>query len=1220
MTNEDFAIDDHQTWIGYLQPQGLVVSATALSDSNVLLDRDTRELHQRYLDFWAAGEFEPGRFLREFLQWPDAAVIAASDVPEALKVPLRDYGETLTPDFAVRPLKPDPLKTDALNNSAWLLLVQALPHGANFDSRSSGDYSASASQRLERLLRDTRVPMGLLCNGVELRLMYAPRGENAGHMSFPLLRMQARDPAARRMLAALHMLLGRARLFTVPTELRLLALLERSRSYQAKVSSQLSNQVLAALYELLRGLQAADARTHGKLLARVLSDDPNAIYRGLLTVLMRLVFLLFAEDRGLMPGNELYFRGYSLHGLFERLRADHERYPDTMDQRFGAWAQLLALFRVLHSGCKVPELLMPARRGYLFDPARFAFLEGSKADDGSATELPWLPDGSVNRVLNSLLWLAGERLSYRTLDVEQIGSVYETMMGFELLQTRGTSIALKPNKAGGAPVVVDLDALLNAGKARAAWLKEHAEQSLPPATVKALEQARSVNDLLAALQKRVAQDATPQPVPAGALLLQPNDTRRKQGSHYTPRALTEPMVRTTLAPVLAALGANPSPTQVLALKVCDPAVGSGAFLVEANRQLAEALVRAWHAHRELPDIPDDEDELLLAKRLIAQRCLYGVDRNPMAVDLAKLSLWLATLAKDHPFTFLDHAVREGDALVGLDLSQVLEVNWNPIGTGLIFGDALRAKIYAALRFRLEIVSAGDDLTPEEKSEKLAIANRALENPREAADLALSCFFAHDNSKARLTDLVACRALALDVYDPKKAALITFSDHASIVESCARLPLKPFHWPIEFPEVFSDQNPGFDAIVGNPPFAGKNTLINGNCAHYLDWLQTLHPGAHGNADLVAHFFRRAFHLLRSGGSFGLIATNTIAQGDTRATGLAYLCQHGGSIFAATRRYAWPGAAAVVVSQVHVFKGVWRGSFSLDGRDVPTITAFLFHAGGHDNPKVLAANADQSFQGCIVLGMGFTFDDTDKKGIASPLAEMQRLIAKDARNAERIFPFLGGEEVNDSPTHAHHRYVINFGDMPLKRGAFGGWIQGTDQERKLWLREGVVPLDYPLPVAADWPDLLAILEAKVKPERDRLGGNPDALRRKKFWWQYGQNTPALSLAAERFNEMIGISAVTTQVSFARLKSRSVFSHSIILLAPSSATTHFVLQSRIHESWTLFFSSSLEDRIRYTPTDCFETFPFPENPAHEATLTAIGERYLVFRAELCSAIIRV
>ncbi len=160
------------------------------------------------------------------------------------------------------------------------------------------------------------------------------------------------------------------------------------------------------------------------------------------------------------------------------------------------------------------------------------------------------------------------------------------------------------------------------------------------------------------------------------MVLQPSDERRRSGSHYTPRSLTEPIVRTTLRPVLERLGADsPTPEQILELKVCDPAMGSGAFLVETCRQLGDELVKAWHVHNQVPKLPPDEDEVLHARRLIAQRCLYGVDKNPMAVDLAKLSLWLATLAKDHPFTFLDHSLRAGDSLVGLSQKQIAAFHW-----------------------------------------------------------------------------------------------------------------------------------------------------------------------------------------------------------------------------------------------------------------------------------------------------------------------------------------------------------------------------------------------------------------------------------------------------------------------------------------------------------------------------------------------------------------
>jgi hypothetical protein len=186
-----------------------------------------------------------------------------------------------------------------------------------------------------------------------------------------------------------------------------------------------------------------------------------------------------------------------------------------------------------------------------------------------------------------------------------------------------------------------------------------------------------------------------------------------------------------------------------------------------------------------------------------------------------------------------------------------------------------------------------------------------------------------------------------------------------------------------------------------------------------------------------------------------------QGDTLATGLRAIRQAGGTIVDGKRRIKWPGEAAVVISTVHIHKGPITGPYRLDGREVERITAFLFHAGGDDDPARLAANAGKSFIGSYVLGMGFTFDDTDRKGAASPLAEMHRLIEKNPRNAERIFRYIGGEEVNTSPTQSHHRYVISFEDFPLERADLGAtWQAASAGQRQAWLRAGVVPWMIPI----------------------------------------------------------------------------------------------------------------------------------------------------------------
>ena len=138
-------------------------------------------------------------------------------------------------------------------------------------------------------------------------------------------------------------------------------------------------------------------------------------------------------------------------------------------------------------------------------------------------------------------------------------------------------------------------------------------------------------------------------------------------------------------------------------------MGSAAFLVEACRQLGDALTRAWHAHNEVQTIPPDEDEALYAQRHVAQRCLYGLDKNQMAADLAKLSLWLATLAKDHPFTFLDHSLRHGDALVGLTRKQIASFHWEPAARRASWKEKIRTLVEFVTRQRKEILNARENI-------------------------------------------------------------------------------------------------------------------------------------------------------------------------------------------------------------------------------------------------------------------------------------------------------------------------------------------------------------------------------------------------------------------------------------------------------------------------------------------------------------------------------
>ena len=303
------------------------------------------------------------------------------------------------------------------------------------------------------------------------------------------------------------------------------------------------------------------------------------------------------------------------------------------------------------------------------------------------------------------------------------------------------------------------------------------------------------------------------------------------------------------------------------------------------------------------------------------------------------------------------------------------------------------------------------------------------------------------------------------------------------------------------------------------------------AGYLDWLKTLHKESHGNADLVAHFYRRAFDLLRPLGRFGLIATNTIGQGDTRATGLRWICTHGGTIYFARKRLKWPGQAAVVVSVVHVCRGAVRGPYMLDSHEAANHYGLpLFHASGHDDPSAINANMTKSYQGPIPLGMGFTFDDTDNKGITSSLSEMQRLIQCDPRNAECIFPYIAGEEINDSPTHTNYRFVINFGDL--------------DEHE----------------VRQRWPQLMRIVEDRVRPSR--ILDKRESYRR--LWWQFAEKRGELTKTLGGMTRVLVHAYVSQHLAFTFVPAKFVVAGPQNLFIFDKYDAFCLLQSRVHEVW--------------------------------------------------------
>lgn len=1198
-----------------------------------------RAIHSAWLRF----------VLRDVLGYPAEVLRDRTQVAVRFDVHVAAHRANLGPDFVVL----EPASGDTPERAR--LLVQTWPPEQRLDRAVAGEvWKASPVDRMVELLRGQQPPMrlGLVTNGADWTLVHVQPGEATTYATWQA-ELWGSEPLT---LQAFRELLGVQRTIGAADDARLEKLFERSATAAHELTDQLGLQVRQSVERLVKGIDEADRARDRKLLK---GFDEKQLYEAAVTVMMRLVFVFYAEENRLLPLDDpFYQQHYALSPLRDQLAADRDRLTDdVLQRRHAAWCRMLATFRAVHGGVEHESMRLLAYGGALFDPDRFPFLEGraatSKWREVAADPLG-IDDLTVLQLLESLqeVEVAGagrgtrERrpLSFRALDVEQIGHVYEGLLDHTAVRAKGPVLGLVGPR--GAEPEVELEQLEALAARSPQQLVEHvAEVTGKKADqVGKLQGVRPVDDDPelwrrvcendAALVKRLVPFAglvreergLPVVFAPGSVYVTKGSDRRSTGTHYTPRSLTEPIVRHALDPLVYEGPAEGKaegewrlrpPKEILALKVCDMTVGSGAFLVQACRYLADKLVEAWarleaaHAGKVLvsPEgelalasvaqraIPkDDEERLAIARRAVVDRCLYGVDVNPMAVEMAKLSLWLVTLQKDRPFTFLDHAIRCGDSLLGVhDPEQLATFHLDPEGGRRAHGIVSRVDEVARkaleqaveLRTRLESFPVLDVADAERKRGLLAQAKELLADLSLAADLLVGVGLAtagrpeqEFDDEVRLLGGSVQRLLDPAVQEDERTRVQTelVAKREQLLAGEDGKRRMPFHWALEFPEVFlaaSGQRTGLSALVGNPPFVGGKKITGNFGTDFREYLvHWLAKDQKGHADLVAYFFLRGFSLLSNVGGLALLATNTIAQGDSREVGLDQVVASGGTIVRAIKSRKWPGSANLEVSHVWIRRGTWAGACALDDQRVKGITPQLSPPGrvtGHPFP--LKENLDRSFIGSYVLGAGFVLE---------PEAALA-LIAKDARNKDALFPYLNGEDLNSRPDQSPSRWVINFHDWP------------EDRARK-------------------YPDVFRIIEEKVKPERQRVDANGDFVLRKPLpqrWWHYADKRPTLYATIEALERVL----VTARVSKHR-----IFTFASLPAVASEATVAFpfdhfaafaLLQSVAHVEWVEKLQSTLETRGRYTPSDCFETFPFP---ASFDSLAAIGKRYHAHRAACC------
>ncbi len=1253
----------HADWLSLIEVSGPFVSLPVLLRvfPDGLEPRDP-EKARALRDAWEDWLSQPGNpavhrqwishVLAELLGYSPQLLREGQSMPPGLEAAMPVQGELLRPDFAlVEPLG----RTDA---GAPRLLIAVHPATQSLDKPlAERRWKATPATRMMELLHATNVPLGLVTNGGQWMLVFAPRGETTGFASWYAELWMDEHVTLR----AFHSLLGVRRFFGVADGDTLAGMLTASSEDQHEVADQLGMQVREAVEVLVQCLDALDRESHGTLLHGV---SESHLYNAALTVMMRLVFLFSAEERGLLHlGEPLYDENYALSTLRDQLQEIADQHgEEVLERRHDAWARLLATFRAVHGGIEHQDLMMQAYGGSLFDPDQYPFLEGRPAG-GSWRHEQAEPLAVDNRVvlhlLNSLQRLrirlpgAGQaetrRVSFRALDVEQIGTVYEGLLDHTAVRASSPVLGLRGAK-GRQPMIplARLEALRDkGGSALPEFLRDETGRSLKSLENALMQESIADEHALriacgqdAALHARVRPFAAllredsfgrPLVVPDGGMHIATGNLRRSTGTHYTPPSLTGPIVTHTLEPLVfegPAEGLPPErwtlkpPAALLDLRICDMAMGSGAFLVQACRYLADRLVEAWEAVEEAhpgevlisPEgglshgapterlLPGDAAErVAIARRFVADRCLHGVDINPMAVEMAKLSMWLVTVDRDRPFTFLDHAFLCGDSLMGItSIDQLRRFSLRPgLGGQLTLAmPTMEAEIGGALRARMALEALPSD-TPAQVAAKAALlaeARDAVSTLHAVADVLVAFELQGWTGRAWEQQRTAVIEEITEQMALGRDALLEYAGEQLESRRC-------LHWALVFPEIMN--RGGFDAFVGNPPFVGGKKISGFVGKEYREFLvDVIGRGVKGNADLCAYFFLRVGELSRDDGMAGLVATNTIAQGDTREVGLDQIVAVGCTIPRAMPSAPWPGEAALEVAHVWLRKGGWKGPHILQDAEVAGITPMLTLPGRlQGKPFRLKENEGKSFQGSIVLGMGF---------VLTP-EEAGALIARDPRNRDCLFPYLNGEDLNSRPDQSASRWVINFHDWPLAREADGSWNDTDANQRKEFMRSGIVPRDYPDPVAEDYPELLQIVESKVKPERVRRNAKGDfVLRYPLFhkWWIYADKRPELYATIAGMERVLVVPLVTKHFGVAVISLKVVYSHALGVVANSSYSCLAIIQSTIHDQWARTQGSSLETRMRYTPSDCLETYPFPSS---DSKLDSIGERYYNHRQSI-------
>lgn len=1264
----------HQEWLDLTEVSGPFLTMPVLLRAWPQLDaleKDERARLRAHHADWqtdtvAGRDAWVAYVLRRLLGWDDALTFREGESEhhglDRLTLRVAEHNTEVRPDFALVEPGADLAAEPDVDSAAKRvrLLGVTVPAGTAPTARAGGggDWAAAPADRLARLLRHHGVPLGLVTDGRWWCLVWAPLGGVTTTAVFDSIGWN--EAAERNVVRAFGSLLSRRRFFEYDEPETLVGLLKASLAAGEDVTEALGVQVRQAVELLVDAIGRADVRAveNGAAGLHASGVPAGEVYRGAVAVMMRVVFLLFAEERGLLPAdNEVYARSYSARFLRDELKARADEEGETsLEHTTSAWHRLIALFHAVHGGVDHPGsgFRLPAYDGSIFDPDKYPWLERT-------TPLLPIDDRTVLHMLQAVQEVRVGKgkdrevrtLSFRALDVEQIGYVYEGLLSFDgrratehmvgLIGPEGLEheVPLREleslaAKAGGSP------------KALAKSIHEKWKDPKPPATAGQLEKKlaplgaedaaearRRLNAVTkdAALTERllpfvgILRDdlrGLPTVIPNGALYVTESSLRKNTGTHYTPRFLAEEVVLHALEPLVYEPGPLQtadrgewrlkSADQILDLKVADIAMGSAAFLVAACRYLGDRLIEAWEnegrtdamvyrAGRAVDAVTAADAEqdpvVVEARRQIIEHCLYGVDINPMAVEMAKLSLWLVSMDPERPFTFLDDRLVCGDSLLGVhSMEQLQSVHMKPQGQTDVLAEQTRELVDQLTRERLAITAIkGVDLPAlQRKRERLEEVNRHSRRLRLVGDLIAGAALAtcasgrvpwyEEEGGERTRDLfpqaawVVQQIVADGVADDShvvREARATADEWLAVELPEGALERRPVHWPLVFPEVFTRRG-GFDAIVGNPPFLGGRKLTGVLGEAYREYMvEYLAHGKRGSADIVAYFALRANGMLNAYGQTGLVATNTLAQGDTREVGLDQLKNNGTRIRRATKSSPWPSSSAALE-----YCAVWTSRRAMENLAHAVLDGLVVSNGISTslNPatresswvEMLQQNHARAFQGFLVLVI-------DGFSITGEVA--QSWIKEDPKYAEILAPLLNGQDLNSDPEHCSSRWAINFHDWSEDR-------------------------------ARQYPKAYAKLLSDVKPECEKKDPKSYAGLMDR-WWQYWRIRGDMVKELEPLERCIVITLVSKVVMPVMVPTRQVFTHQLGVFASDDFALFALLSGAPHYWWAIDRASTMKGDLRYTPTDVFETLV---RPPLTPRLRSAGTRLDTYRRDLMLA----